>query len=146
MATREELDLHGRTVDEARLGLEQAVRSCFVRGVAELLVIHGHGRERENSGLLRAMVREWGEAARQRRPSFVASMQDGERTSEFRGNLGVTLLKIAIHERGNVYRAMRAFHVGKRACKEGELLHVSELISPAELEQLGFIARLVPRR
>ena len=143
---REEIDLHGKTVEEAQAELERCVRDCFVRGVAELLVIHGHGRERENSGLLRTLAREWGREAMQRRTAFIATVQDGERLSEFRGNVGVTLYRIAIAERGNVYRAMRAFHVGKRPCKEGELLHVSELICATDLERYGFIARLVPRR
>jgi hypothetical protein len=143
--SREEIDLHGKSLEEARDALEKAVRSCFVRGVAEVLVIHGHGREREKPGLLRDMVREWALECKAQRPSFIAAVEDGERTREFRGNVGVTMIRIAITERGNVYRVMRPFHVDKRSFREGELVHVADLKLPADAERYGFVARLVPR-
>lgn len=51
---REKINLVGETIDSALNILEKKINECFIKGVYQLLVIHGHG-----TGRLRGAVRDY---------------------------------------------------------------------------------------
>ena len=56
----DEIDLHGWTVEEARLRLEDFLRRALAGGARVVEVVHGRGlRAEDGKGVLRAKTRKW---------------------------------------------------------------------------------------
>ena len=54
------LDLHGATLDEARLRMDSFLRSCLQHGIRCVRIVHGKGHgSRNNAPVLRETVRRW---------------------------------------------------------------------------------------
>ncbi|MDX3895502.1 Smr/MutS family protein [Pusillimonas sp.] len=54
------LDLHGATLDEARLRMDSFLRSCLQHGIRCVRIVHGKGHgSRNNAPVLKETVRRW---------------------------------------------------------------------------------------
>ena len=56
---REELDLHGLTVEEARLQLIDFMEECLQFGYRHVIIIHGKGFRSQSKPVIKPMVNRW---------------------------------------------------------------------------------------
>lgn len=59
MAIERRIDLHGKTIDEARIELDTFVSSCVADEVRKILIIHGKGTTEGSDGSMRRFVRHY---------------------------------------------------------------------------------------
>lgn len=53
------LDLHRKTVDQARIAIRQLVDDCLKHNIRCALITHGKGEQREQPALLKSCVNHW---------------------------------------------------------------------------------------
>ena len=54
-----QIDLHGLTMEEASIRLDQFIGECYKRGIRKVLIIHGKGNHSEDMPVLSGMVRSF---------------------------------------------------------------------------------------
>ena len=59
LKTEAKLDLHGLTQEQAYNKLERFIKNNWLKGVRNLLVITGKGKDFEGSGILKQMLPKW---------------------------------------------------------------------------------------
>lgn len=59
MAIERRIDLHGKTIDEARVELDTFIAACVAEEVRKILIIHGKGTTEGSDGTMRRFVRRY---------------------------------------------------------------------------------------
>ncbi len=55
----DEIDLHGRTVEESEILLSEFIKSSVKKGVRKILIIHGKGNHSKNGSVLARWVKQF---------------------------------------------------------------------------------------
>lgn len=77
LAIERRIDLHGKTIDDARAELDAFISACAAEDVRKVLIVHGKGTSEGSEGAMRRFVRTYLEEHRLIGTTGVPAEKDG---------------------------------------------------------------------